>query len=321
MTKTKKLLLATLAGALLGVGAFGAIGCRSTSHPVTTASLGAPGAGSELEAVLEKPGPVLVESVTSADWEVPRAGLINLEHPKAKEAGLEDGPEAIQIYFHALRHPTKGLFIVDTGVERALRDDPEHAAVRGLVASVMNTDRMVVRNDLAGWISTQPEPLAGVFLTHLHLDHVTGMPDVPKGTPIFAGPGETTERHWQNAFVQPVMDRALEGHEPISEWKYAPDPDGTFAAVLDIFGDGSVWALSVPGHTPGSTAYLVRTPTGPVLLVGDACHTSWGWKNGVEPGAFSHDGPRSRESLESLQKLVERHPTIDVRLGHQPLES
>jgi len=33
------------------------------------------------------------------------------------------------------------------------------------------------------------------------------------------------------------------------------DPSGLFAGVLDVFGDGSFWALWVPGHTPGSTAY------------------------------------------------------------------
>ena len=88
--------------------------------------------------------------------------------------------------------------------------------------------------------------------------------------------------------------------------------------MLDVFGDGSVWALHVPGHTPGSTAYLARTPKGPVLMVGDACHTSWGWDHGVEPGDFSKDQPLSTESLASLEALVKRHPSIDVRLGHQP---
>jgi len=89
--------------------------------------------------------------------------------------------------------------------------------------------------------------------------------------------------------------------------------------VLDVFGDGTVWALAVPGHTPGSTAYLARTPTGPVLLVGDACHTAWGWENGVEPGKFSADLPKSADSLARLKRLVARHPEIDVRLGHQAL--
>ena len=90
-----------------------------------------------------------------------------------------------------------------------------------------------------------------------------------------------------------------------------------FEGVVDIFGDGSAWALWVPGHTGGSTAYLLRTPRGPVLLTGDACHTRWGWDHSVEPGSFSSDVPRSAESLARLERLVAEHPGVDVRLGHQ----
>lgn len=54
-----------------------------------------------------------------------------------------------------------------------------------------------------------------------------------------------------------------------------------------------------------------------MLLTGDACHTKWGWDNGVEPGSFSADRPRSVQSLAALQQLAARHPTMAVRLGHQ----
>jgi glyoxylase-like metal-dependent hydrolase (beta-lactamase superfamily II) len=158
-----------------------------------------------------------------------------------------------------------------------------------------------------------------VFFTHLHADHLTGLRDVPRGTALYVGPGETTERKAENLFARPIVDAAFHGHAPLREWSFQADPGGRFSGVLDVFGDGSVWALHVPGHSAGSTAYLVRTPRGPVLLVGDACHTAWGWRNGVEPGDFSHDKPLSARSLEQLRALVARHPGIDVRLGHQPL--
>jgi glyoxylase-like metal-dependent hydrolase (beta-lactamase superfamily II) len=86
---------------------------------------------------------------------------------------------------------------------------------------------------------------------------------------------------------------------------------------LDVFGDGSVWALWVPGHTPGSVAYVVRTTHGPVLLTGDASHTRWGWEHNVEPGSFSGNMPKSVESFTRLKALAEKVPGIDVHLGHQ----
>jgi glyoxylase-like metal-dependent hydrolase (beta-lactamase superfamily II) len=105
----------------------------------------------------------------------------------------------------------------------------------------------------------------------------------------------------------------------VSEWQFQPDADGRFAGVIDVFGDGSLWALLAPGHTPGSTAYLARTVNGPVLLTGDVCHTAWGWQHDVPPGSFTSDRAANVESLARLKKLVAEHPKIEVRLGHQRL--
>lgn len=292
-------------------------GCSVTSHATQRASLGVPRGSAALLAVLDEPGPVELETVVAADWVVPRSGLINLDHPRARAAGLEDGDEHIHLYVHVLHHPEHGTFLVDSGAEQALRTAPERAAVRGLVAWAMDLDRMHVHVDTATLIDQQPAPLAGVLLTHLHLDHIMGLPDVPRGTPIYAGPGETRPRAFQNMFTRGSTGRMLAGHAPLREWQFEPDPGGRFDGVLDVFGDGSVWALHVPGHSPGSTAYLVRSTEGPVLLVGDACHTAWGWEHGVEPGTFSLDQPRSARSLERLQRWVAEHPGIEVRLGHQ----
>lgn len=293
--------------------------CSVTGHPSEPATLGVARPLSALEAVLDEPGPVRVETVVAADWKVPLEGMLNLEHPRAQNAGLEAKDEPIQIYLHALRHPEHGLFLIDSGVQAALRDDPERAVVRGLVAKLAGVGSLEVRVDTRSWLERAGAPLAGVFLTHLHLDHILGLPDVPRGTPLYTGPGEAEARALLNLFVQHVSDRALEGHAALAEWRFEPEPGGGFDGSLDVFGDGSVWALHVPGHTPGSTAFVVRTPEGPVLFTGDACHTAWGWLHEVEPGTFSSDGVRSRESLLALRGLAERHARLDVRLGHQAL--
>lgn len=290
--------------------------CSLTSHEVTTATLGTPRTTADLVASLSKPGIIELETVASADWAVDRSGLINLDSPIAKEAGLVDGDEAINVFFHVLRHPTQGTFLVDTGVETALRDAPEKSAMSSLVRSVMHLEKLKVNVPLGEWVAANGKP-AGVFLTHLHLDHVTGMADVPKGTPLFTGPGEGHATSFENLFVRGSTDQALAGQSALQEWAFTAEANGAFDAVLDIFGDGSVWALSVPGHTPGSTAYLVNSTRGPVLLTGDACHTRWGWEHHVEPGTFTGNAPRGRVSFEKLQAFVEAHPEIEVRFGHQ----
>lgn len=319
MRKTTKILLLTAALAACAAAAVLASGAPLTSHPVAPAALGQPSSSSELEAVIDRPGRMRVETIVAADWEVPLDGLLNLEHPRAQAAGLQDRSEKIQIYFHVLRHPTQGTFIVDSGVERAVKSAPERSAIRGVVARFMQLDAMQVHTDTASWLATQKAPLRGVLLTHLHLDHVSGLPDIPKGTPIYAGPGETEERDLLHFAVRPTIDRALAGHAPIQEWRFVADPDGRLPAVVDVFGDRELFAISVPGHTRGSTAFVARTAQGPVLMTGDASHTDWGWQHGVEPGSYSRDRSASARSLASLKALAERHPHMRILLGHQPL--
>jgi N-acyl homoserine lactone hydrolase len=308
-----------LAAVLLALLAPTAFGCAPTSHPETVASFGVPMTARGLDAVVDQPGPVEVETVVGATWHVPLSGLLNLDHPKAKAAHLVDHEEPIHVAFHALRHPTYGTYLVDTGTEHALFDDPSHAAIQGIVASVMKTDEMKRVTDTRSWIEAHGGKVAGVFLTHLHLDHVSGLRDVPAGTTVFTGPGETRERNLQNFLVAPNIDRALDGKPALATWAFTRDPDGVFDGILDVLGDQSVFAIHVPGHTAGSTAYVARTPRGPVLLTGDACHTAWGWTHGVEPGTYSEDKPRSARSLEKLRAFALRHPAMDVRLGHQTL--
>ena len=317
MTKTIRVL--TNLAIFTGAAALGAplLACRPTSHVAVPSTLGTARPSADLEAIVDEPGPVDVETVVGADWAVARSGLVNLDHPTAKKAGLTDSLEPIVVPLHAIRHPQHGLYIVDTGAERALRDDPDSAALSGFVARYMGVETMRVRTDTASWIAAQHEPLRGVFLTHLHGDHVSGMRDVPNDAIVYTGPGEATEKSLLNVVVKPMTDRALAGKGDLHEWQFLPQPGDTLDGTVDVFGDRTVWAIYAPGHTAGSTAYLARTKLGPVLFTGDACHTLWGWDNGVEPGTFSDDKPRSAESLAKLRAFVARHPRIEVRVGHQ----
>jgi N-acyl homoserine lactone hydrolase len=244
-------------------------------------------------------------------------GSLNLKDPKAMRAGLNDRTEPIQIYAHVLRHPTHGLFMVDTGVSKRLVQDPAGVGVGWVVRQFSPIKKMQIRQDTLSIINSESIPLKGIFLTHLHLDHISGMPDVPEDIPIYTGPGEAGGKKFENVFVQGMEDRFFEGRSEIQEFQFTRDPDGKLDGVVDIFGDGSLFAILTPGHTAGHLSFVVRTPNGPVLLTGDACHTRWGWENGVEPGSYTFDRESEQRSLRALKALSERHPQMVVRLGHQ----
>jgi N-acyl homoserine lactone hydrolase len=294
-------------------------GCAASHHATEPSDLGAVASSDAMLALLEVPGPVRFEKVVAADWVVPRSGLLNLDHERAVEAHLEDGEEAIQIYFYALTHPRFGTFLVDSGVETGFRDPAGSDKLSAIVRLAMGTEALRVRTSTSEWLEANQQELSGVFLTHIHLDHIMGIPDAA-GAPVYTGPGETGASLFTNLFSRGTTDRLLGSAGPLREWGFAPDASGRFAGIVDVFEDGSVFAIHVPGHTPGSTAFVVRTPQGPKLLVGDASHTRWGWEHGVEPGSFSLDQPRSAKSLAGLRELAQQFPSLDVHLGHQSID-
>ncbi len=309
LTETRTLL--ALAFALAATA-----GCRASTHATRAGALGTPTSGDTMEKLLDQPGPLEVETVVGADWAVTRAGLIDLNDPKAKAAGLTDGDEPIQVYVHVVRHPARGTFLIDSGISRRLVEDPAGAGLSWVVRKFFHPEKMRIGTDTASLLRREPA-LAGVLLTHLHLDHISGIPDVPRNVPIYGGPGDAAERQFLFLFSQGTLDNLLAGHEPLQELPFKPDPSGRFTGVLDLFGDGSLFAVLVPGHTEGSVAYVARTPHGPVLFTGDTSHTRWGWEHDVGPGSFSSDQARNRVSLAALRGLAARHPGLDVRLGHQ----
>lgn len=293
-------------------------GCSPTSHPLDPLATGKPSSSAEMERLLSVPGPVQLETINSADWSTPLAGLLNLSRPAAVQAGLKDREEPIQVYAHWIKHPQRGNYLVDTGVAQKLLDDPGAVGISWLMQKVMHLEKIKLQKSTAAILQDMQGKLSGVFFTHLHIDHISGLPEIPDEVPLYIGKTESSGKHLINLFVQGSTNQILENKQRLHEWNFQADPQNRFEGIVDVFEDGSVFAISVPGHTSGSTAYLVRTPQGPVLLTGDTSHTRWGWDHAVEPGDFTRDHDRNLKNLISLKELVARHPHIRVRLGHQP---
>lgn len=149
-------------------------------------------------------------------------------------------------------------------------------------------------------------------MSHIHLDHVSGLPDVPKDVPIYIGPHEAEAPLFLNVIAQGTTDRLLAGRPPLKEFQIPKDPDGTLEGVIDVFGDSSFFAILTPRHTVGHLSFLARTTAGPVFLAADTSQTRWGWDHGVGPGTFLWNRERSNESLLASEALSGRHPNKDA---------
>ncbi|MCL2595485.1 MAG: MBL fold metallo-hydrolase [Promicromonosporaceae bacterium] len=290
---------------------------RTTTHPTAPAKIGTPVTAADMEALLAQPGPITLTTV-GVDWVSNLSGLLNLKHPVAVAAGLKNRKEPIKVYLYLVRHPERGLFLVDTGVSERFAREPASVGVGWALRAAANVAAMRPEPSTAQVLSTAAEPLQGVFLTHLHFDHISGLPDIPVNVPLYTGPGEAGTSVTLNLLAQGTTNRLLRGRPPLQELQIPSNPEGALDGVLDVFDDGSFFAILNPGHTAGHLAFVIRSTYGPILLTGDTSHLRWGWDNEVEPGSFLSNRDKARRSLLALKALAGRHPNMQVRLGHQP---
>ncbi|KRE88619.1 hypothetical protein ASG87_08540 [Frateuria sp. Soil773] len=175
------------------------------------------------------------------------------------DSGALDGkPGTMSVPCFLIRHP-KGLLLWDTGLGDSLAGGPGvdfHPGVHGSV-----------RTTLASQLATlgiEPADIDYLAFSHWHLDH-TGNAN------LFGHATWILQRRELAAATGPTPP-PFEALTPVVAYRSAKlrmiDGDA------DVFGDGSVRLLSMPGHTPGHQVLELRLPqAGAVLLSGDLYHS------------------------------------------------
>ncbi|MFE1594334.1 MBL fold metallo-hydrolase [Nocardia sp. NPDC058705] len=157
-----------------------------------------------------------------------------------------------------------------------------------------------------------------VLPTHLHWDHVSGLYELPGLVPIRV---PAVEYRWAMAGSRtplgvargPLRGRAFDLYE------LDGPPILTFARSHDLFGDGSVLIVDLPGHTPGSVGILLAVDDGSrVLLAGDAVWSTLQIdllrEKAPIPGEFV-DTDRDK-AFETIHRLHALPAEIEVIPGH-----
>ncbi len=296
---------------LAGIAVLALPGCATptTRHPTVPADLGAQAATSDMEASLARTGIVTFQRIAFARWTGGRGAFIDRNDPRT--SAVPKGNEEAVIYAYALDHPLFGRVLIDSGVSTDLDSRLNAIMRRGVHDLGVRTERTTEQ-----WLAGQVAPRA-VFVTHLHFDHIGGLIDLPVTTPVYVGRGEAQERSRINLLLGSPADAILRGYGPLREWAFQPDPDGAFEGVLNVFGDGSVWAIHVPGHSAGSTAYLINAVDGAKLVVGDAVSTRLGWEAGMPQPVPAAARQAAERSSDRLRRFAAAHPAVEVFLGHQ----
>ena len=165
-------------------------------------------------------------------------------------------------------------------------------------------------------------PIKKVIISHGHWDHASGVPDFPEAQ-IFAAeeemhsishPESGAATAWPSQVATPGTRWSPLVLQPIAYKGYAQS--------LDLFNDGSVVLVAMPGHTEGSIGMFLTVDSGKCyFFIGDVA-----WKMGaVQLGApkfwaaslvVDRDRDQTLRSVEQVRDVARQYPDMVVVPAH-----
>ncbi len=180
-----------------------------------------------------------------------------------------------------IEHSKEGIILFDTGYSdkffKATKSFPE-SIYRWITPVYLNQGESALEQLKNAGISVND--VRHVVLSHFHADHIGGVSDFTKSKFIYQQESYESIRNLgrisslRKAFLPsliPVdfLDRSL----PVPQNSFQKiDELDIFDGGYDLFGDGSIWLVQLPGHAEGHTGLWVRTQEKDYLLAGDACY-------------------------------------------------
>lgn len=217
-----------------------------------------------------------------------------------------------------VRHE-RATFLVDAGISRDVRTrhlSQLPAVSRALVRGSPPERGIAEAVREAG---TDPTDLAFVLLTHVHWDHCSGLAELPDVPVRLSRPEYDFSREASAALLSHAVVPDAYHSGRLEPFDLDGPPVETFRASRDLFGDGAVVVVSLPGHTPGHVGVLVTLHSGRrLLLAGDAVwsvqQVRYGLQRAPLPG-WLVDSDRA-QAYDSVLRLYRMSRDITVLPAH-----
>lgn len=156
-------------------------------------------------------------------------------------------------------------------------------------------------------LGVAPSAVSIVGISHYHFDHIGQAASFPAATLMIGQRDLDALRSGA-----PGIDA-----KPVANWVTGGGKAEGVSGDKDVFGDGSVTMIDLPGHTPGHHGLLVKlAKTGNVLLTGDVAHFQENYdSDGIPP--FNTERADSLASLARFKALA-RNLKATVIIQHDP---
>jgi glyoxylase-like metal-dependent hydrolase (beta-lactamase superfamily II) len=220
-----------------------------------------------------------------------------------KAAGLTTKREDrlwLPISAYLIEHP-KGRILVDTGWHRAIspegvfdkRAQIKHMSLALYIANQGKIEKGAAIDEQLAAMGIKPSGIDYLLLTHLDCDHVSGLKLVKDAKYILVAADEMRCAQKHKIRYTASMWNSV----TLSKFDFSNTGIGPVGKSYDLFGDGSVQLVNIPGHSDGLFAVKVINNGKFVLLFSDGGYAQKSWEQMICPGISSNPD----KQLKSLQ--------------------
>lgn len=223
---------------------------------------------------------------------------------------------SIPVSTYLIEHP-KGLVLIDTGwnsLNRSKLRQIKNLSFQYPINQAQLPVSQAVNEQLAE-LGIRSSDLDYVLMSHLHCDHADGLKLVKDAKHILVSEEEWDAANRNHLYYLPHEWKGV----PIGTFHLQGSNDGPYHRSFDLFGDGSIKMIWVPGHSAGLCATKVQIPgqSQYVMLAADAGYAAKSWEENLTPSLVINR-VEAQESLDYIAQSAKDPNCVACLANHDP---